>query len=184
VCKKLYKTFDEVTASDQDIEGNIHPQRLPSLIETLADGDRIASQDLKRLHTQGVCSHGEEDTVERWSYPRVLQELEHTTPFVMVLCLGHGGRVAATGIEDGRGRKDPPVAVGRRISEVYRRTCHRRHELGETFKQSRFARSTGTDQQIPGACVQRVLTLSALCRTLERLYHLVHLALEKREMAA
>jgi len=77
VCKKLYKTFDEVTASDQDIEGNIRPQRPPGLMETLAGGDGMASQDLKRLHTQGVCSHAEEDTVERWSHLRVAQELEH-----------------------------------------------------------------------------------------------------------
>src|SRR5215510_29634 len=88
VCKKLYKPFDEVTASDQDIEGNIHPQGSPGLIETLADGDGIAPQDLKRLHSQGVSSHGEEDTVEWWSHPRVVQELEYAAPFVMVLCLG------------------------------------------------------------------------------------------------
>jgi hypothetical protein len=51
VCKKLHKTFDEVTASDQDIEGNIYPQCPPDLMETLADSDGIASQDLKRLYT-------------------------------------------------------------------------------------------------------------------------------------
>jgi hypothetical protein len=146
VCKKLYKPFDEVTARDQYVEGNIHPQRSPGLMETLADGDGIASQDLKRLHTQSVCSHSEEDTVEWWSPPGVVQELEYAAPGVMVLCLGHRGRVAATGIEDDGSRKDPPVAVGCRIGEMYRRTCHRRHEPGETFKQSRFARGTGTDQ--------------------------------------
>jgi len=138
-------------------------------METLAHHDGIASQNLKRLHTQGVCGYGEEDAVERLSRPSVVQELQHAAPRVMIRCLGYGGRVAATGIEDDRGRKGPPVAGGRRIGEVYRRTCHRRHEPGETFKQSRFARGTGTDQQIPGACAQRVLTLSALCCTLEHL---------------
>jgi len=145
VCKKLYKPFDEVTARDQDIERNIHPQGSPGLMKTLADGDGLASQDLKRLHTQSVCSHGEENTVEWWSHPSVVQEIECAAPCVMFLCLGYGGRVAAAGIEDDGSRKDPPVAVGCRMSEMDRRTCHRRYEPGETFKQSCFARGTGTN---------------------------------------
>src|SRR6185503_8044451 len=84
------------------------------------------------------------------------------------------------GIEDGCGLKDPPVTAGRRIDEVCRRTCYRRRKPSEAFQQSRFARGAGTHEQIPGPCVQCVPTLSALCRTLERLYHLLHHSLEKR----
>jgi hypothetical protein len=112
----------------------------------------------------------------------MVQELKHAAPLVMLLSLGYGRRVAAAGIEDGCGRKDPPVAVGRRIGEVCRRTCHRRHDPGKAFKQSRFARGTGTNQQIPWPYVQRVPTVPAFYRIRERLDHLVHLALEKREI--
>jgi hypothetical protein len=69
-------------------------------METLAHGDSVTSQDLKRLHNQSVCGYSEENAVECWSHPRVAQELEHTIPLIMVLRLWNGRGVAPTGIED------------------------------------------------------------------------------------
>jgi hypothetical protein len=41
--KKPHKTFDEVTACDQDIEGNLSPECPPGLMETLAHHHGLAS---------------------------------------------------------------------------------------------------------------------------------------------
>jgi len=44
-------------------------------METLTRRQGIAAYELKRLHTQGICSDGEQNAVERLSRPSGAEEL-------------------------------------------------------------------------------------------------------------